>query len=161
MSGYSGTSFFNRDTYPDTDYGVGDTIYCELQYRERIECTINRVEERSAMEYKNLFLTIGDTKQYVCYVKDRNLNPIDISDTVCTFKAWEDTDEDPVIELETNVAGEGTIGAADQGEFYFYFQPATTSSLSEQQYPFIITIDFPSGAHYTVANGVLQLNERP
>jgi len=145
---------------PDTDYGYAEIINCELNFQDQIICLIDREQEKSAMKNRFLSLVIGDNKQYVCYVKDRNLNPIDITGAICILKVWQDIEDSPVIEKSTNVPGEGTIGAANKGEFYFYLIPTDTSLLPAQQYVFEISIDIES-RHYTVCKGTLELEENP
>jgi len=156
---YSG-SYQLHDAAPDTDYGIPETILCELDFQDEIICLIDREQEKSAMVSKNLELFKGNNKQYVCYVKDRQLQPIDISNGVCYFTAKEDrSDPTPVIEKSTNVPGEGQIGAANKGEFYFYLVPADTSSLEQNQYFFDVTVVLSSGKLYTVAQGMLYVKD--
>lgn len=151
---------WEQKAQPDTDFGFAEKIMCELNFEDLIYCTIDREMEKSAMKNRFLSLVAGDNKQYVCYVKDRKLNPINITDAVCTLKIWQNTEQPPVIEKHTNVSSEGVIGAANKGEFYFYLLPSDTESLPEQQYPFEITVDL-SGKHFTVSTGVLDLKKSP
>lgn len=145
---------------PDTDFGYAEVINCDLNFQDYIVCVIDREQEKSAMKNRFLTLSLGDSKQYVCYVKDRNLNPINISNAVCYLKVWEDTTQAPIITKATNVSGEGLIGAADKGEFYFYLVPADTENLSAQQYPYEISVDI-NGNHYTVSQGIINMESHP
>lgn len=112
------------------------------------------------MVLQSLAIYAGDDKTYVCYVKDRCLNPIDISNATCYFtvKVRKD-DTAPTIQKSTAVSGEGEIGAANKGEMYFYLVPADTSGLEIRQYVFDIKVVLSSGKVYTVAEGILNLNE--
>jgi len=156
---YSG-SYQLRNAAPDTEYGVPEQLLCDMYWQDEIECLIDRVWEKSAMAYKNLDLYKGNNKQYVCYVKDRTLTAIDISNAVCTLTVKrEKSDVSPTFQKSTNVPGEGEIGAANKGEFYFYIVPADTTSLETRQYVFDIKIAMPTATLYTVAEGVIYMRE--
>lgn len=158
---YEPTPHWKQPERPDTDFGYSEIIYAELNFQAQIWCFINREDLGMALVKRHLALNIGDNKTYLCYVKDRYNNPINIADCVCTMTFYDEVGGIIVIQKHTNVSGEGVIGSPDEGEFYFYLVPSDTSALDAQQYPFKIEIDFPSGKHYTISQGVLQLNSTP
>lgn len=140
----------------DTEYGIPETILCELNYQDKIICTIDRTQEKSAMDFKNLTLFSNNNKTYVCYAKDRLLNPINITSGVCVMTWKTSKSGDVVLTKRTDVSGEGEIGAGNKGEFYFYILPEDTEELDERQYFFDINI-LISSKIYTVAEGVINL----
>jgi len=144
----------------DTAYGVPEQIQCEVNFQDTLICPIDREREKSDMEFKSLQLFAGNDKTYVCYAKTRCLDPIDITGGVAVLSLKRDRDDTAfVLQKRTDVAGEGEIGAANKGEFYFYIVPADTTGWEYRQYPFDIKLQDASGKVYTVAHGVIELQE--
>jgi hypothetical protein len=140
----------------DTEFGVMEKINCELNYQDKIICLIDRTQEKSNMDFKNLTLFANTDKTYVCYLKDRLLNEINITGATCTLNVRENKGESPVITKSTDNPTDGVIGAPNKGEFYFYIVPSDTSSLEERQYFFDIVVEV-SLKTYVVAEGVITL----
>lgn len=155
MSDYYPHVYNLREPLPPLAYGEPEIIEGELNYKDIIQCPIDRTGERSDMIFKNLSMFAGNNKTWVCYVKDRWLNPINIYGGVgiMTVKN-EKSDVTPLIQKSTNMTGQGAIGSSEQGEMYFYFVPVDTTNLEEKQYVFDIKLEINSKV-YTVAEGVI------
>jgi hypothetical protein len=145
----------------DTSFGIPETMNCELNYMDMIIGLIDRTERANTMVIQGFSLYQGNNKTYVCYAKDRNMNPINISNAVCVLTVKrEKSDVTPVFQKYTNVPGQGEIGAPEKGEFYFYIVPTDTTSLeAERQYSFDVKILMPTTNVYTVAEGTILIKK--
>jgi len=94
------------------------------------------------------------------YVKDKDSNVVDVTGATGVFTAKDKPGGSVVIQKTTSTASEGTIGAANKGEIFFYLVPSDTSSLdSDAQYDFDVKVTLSSGKAYTVLTGVLNLKQ--
>lgn len=112
---------------------------------------------RAAVPYYAIDMYLSDDRTFRVFVKTPNLNVVDITGatgvmTVKTIKGGS-----VIISKSTAVPAEGQIGAADEGEMFFFFVPADTSSLDARQYVFDITVTLSSGKKYTILDGVMNL----
>jgi hypothetical protein len=133
----------------------------ELQYKEIFTGLTDCYPGRPRVLFQNLYLYAKDSKTYVVYVKDRDLNPVDLTGAVATL-TWRPTKGSSVVSLSkrTNVAGQGEIGAANKGEAFFYLVPSDTTTLeSDRQYVWDIQVTLSTGKRYTVLEGVTTLRK--
>lgn len=102
----------------------------------------------------------GNNRQLRVLVRDDDLNVIDITGAtgVFTVKTTKSATS-ASIQKSTAVSGEGQIGAADEGEMFFFLVPADTSSLDIRQYVFDVKVTLSNGKAYTVVEGVVNLIE--
>jgi len=110
------------------------------------------------MPYVSFDLYAGSDRRLRVYVKDMDLNIVNLTGAVCVFTMRHTKSEPIVIQKSTAVPGEGQIGAADEGECFFFLIPADTSSLPICQYVFDVTVTLASGATYKgTVEGVVNL----
>ena len=110
------------------------------------------------MPYYALDLYASNNRRLRCYIRDADLNIIDLTGATCIFTVkLLKSDTTPVIQKSTANPSEGMIGSADQGECFFYIDPADTSTLDIAQYVYDVTVIDSSGNQYTTVEGVLNL----
>lgn len=115
---------------------------------------------RRKMPFYTLNMAQGDDRSLRVYVKDPNLDIIDLSGAVGQFfLRTAQKGGAAVFDKATNVTGEGQIGAADEGEMFFFIEPSDTSSLDARQYWWMIRVTLSNGKTYSIANGVINLQE--
>lgn len=115
---------------------------------------------RRAVPYDAIDLYAGNKRRLRVYIKDANLNIINLTGAVCVF-SFRQTKTGPIIfQKHTNVPAEGMIGSADQGECFFYILPADTANLDIAQYVFDVTVTLTGGdGPYTTVEGVVNLHQ--
>ena len=113
---------------------------------------------RRAVPFYSMELYADNNRRLRVYIRDPQLNVIDITGAVGIFTVkLSKSDLVPVIQKSTDVAGEGEIGAADEGEMFFYILPTDTDSLDIGQYVYDIRVTLEDGSTYTTVEGVLNL----
>jgi len=113
---------------------------------------------RPTVPYQVLDIFANNDRQLRLLVRDPELNVVDLTGATCVFTVKElPTDTVPVIELSTAVPAEGMIGAADEGEAFFFLVPADTASLTIEQYVWDVRVTAADGKTYTVCNGLFNL----
>ena len=105
--------------------------------------------------YSKVDLYINNNRTLRIFIKDEDLNIVDLTGTTLVLTVRKDT---PTFTKSTSVVGEGAIGAADEGECLFYILPADTASLGGQ-YIFDVALTTVNGKTYTVLEGILNLLE--
>jgi hypothetical protein len=116
---------------------------------------------REPVPFQTIDLFAGDDRQLRLLVKNGELQIIELdgaAKAVFTVKLRAD-DATPVFTKDTDVSGEGMIGAADEGEAFFFIVPADTASLTVCQYVWDVRVTLDDGKTYTVARGLLNLLE--
>jgi len=136
-------------------YNEPETLEGRLNAQDTLNVFIDRVGDRYM--YQNLDLYADNNKTYHIYVKDRNLEPIDLTGATCVLTVKDEKGGTTVIQKSTAVAGQGEIGAPDQGEAYFYIVPADTSALAYQQYVYDVKVTLANTKTYTVLEGIINL----
>ena len=113
---------------------------------------------RRAVPFYPMDLYANNNRRLRVYIRDGDLNIVDLTGATCVFtvKLTKD-DTTPVIQKSTAVSGEGQIGAADQGECFFYILPADTVNLDIAQYVYDVSVTLADGNQYTTVEGVLNL----
>jgi hypothetical protein len=101
-------------------------------------------------------LYINNNRTLRVFIKDEDLNIIDLTGTTLVLTVRKNTGDAATFTKSTAVAGEGAIGAADEGECFFYILPADTASL-EGQYILDVALTTVASKTYTVLEGILNL----
>ena len=118
------------------------------------------IRSTTAVPYYAINFYAGNKRQIRVYIKDANLNVVNLTGAVCVFSLRHQKDGPIIFQKHTNVSGEGMIGSADQGECFFYLQPADTENLDIAQYVFDVTVTLTgSDGPYTTLEGVINLNQ--
>jgi len=91
------------------------------------------------------------------YVKDDDLNVVDLTGASAILTVKQTKDTAVLFTKSTAVPAEGAIGAADEGEIFFYLLPADTASLDIGQYVFDVKVTLSGGNEYTVVEGIFNL----
>lgn len=136
-------------------YNEPEILEGRLNFQDTLNVFIDRVGDRYM--YQNLDLYSGNNKTYIIYVKDRELQPVNLTGATGVLTVKDEKGGTTVIQKSTSVSGEGEIGSPEQGEAYFYLVPTDTSSLAYQQYVYDIKITLSNGKTYTVLEGVINL----
>ena len=144
---------------PSYQAGEDEVLIAELQYREIIYTVLDRFQRANPMTTYSLIVYAGNDKEFLIYVKDRNLVPIDLTGAtaVMTFKTTKSGSV--LFQLSTANPAQGIIAVPTQGEVRFYLVPSNTSSLDIRQYHFDVTITTSSGKKYTVLDAIMNLKE--
>jgi len=107
--------------------------------------------------YEVIDLVQGDNRTVKVYVKDRNMDIVNLAGATAWFAARMTADGSNVIQKSTANPSQGQIGAADEGEILFYIVPSDTNQLAIRQYLWYVNVMLQNGKSYTVVNGVLNL----
>jgi hypothetical protein len=143
----------------EDEYHTPQELVGELVWQEKYNGMTDNYPRRTRVVFQNLTLYAGDDKMYVIYVKDRDMNPVDITGAtgVMTIKATKSGSV--LVQKSTDTASEGQIGAANKGEMYFHIVPDDTKDLDIMQYVFDVRVTLSSGKVYTVLEGTINLKE--
>lgn len=114
---------------------------------------------RSAVPYYSIDMYLSDNRTFRVFVKTPDLNVVDLTGATGVMTIKVDKSSSVLIQKSTANASEGAIGAADEGEMFFYLVPADTSSLDARQYVFDVSVTLTNGKKYTVLEGVLNLDQ--
>ena len=128
-----------------------------LFFEQRMEGIVNNYPRRVTVPSYTVDMYKSDDRTFRVFVKTPELNVVDLTGAVGNMTFKEQPGGSVVIDKSTNVAGEGQIGAADEGEMFFYLVPADTSSIDARQYVFDISVTLASGKKYTILTGVMNL----
>jgi len=113
---------------------------------------------RRPVPFETMDLYAANNRRLRVFIRDANLNIINLTGAtgVFTVKLLK-SDASPTIQKSTAVPAEGMIGAADEGEMFFFILPADTDSLDICQYVFDVQVTLADGNVYTTVEGVLNL----
>jgi len=116
--------------------------------------------EVKKLPYYSLSFFKNDDRSIRVMVKNSGLDIINLTGAVGEF-FWRTAQEDgtTLFTKKTDVAAEGQIGAADEGEMFFFIKPADTASLDVRQYYFLTRVTLSNGKTYTVNHGVINMQE--
>jgi len=147
---------------PEAIYDHTKAFPCDLNGSLVAEIKMNGVinnypVRRAAVPYYSIDMYLSDDRTFRVFVKTIDLNVIDLTGAVGVMTVKTDKDAAVLIPKSTVVPAEGEIGAADEGEMFFYFVPADTSSLDARQYVFDVSVTLSSGKKYTILDGVINL----
>jgi hypothetical protein len=128
--------------------------------RESVLCGVinNFPLRRRAVPYDAIDLYAGNKRRFRVFIKDANLNIINLTGALCVFTFRLQKGSPIIFQKHTNIPAEGMIGSADQGECFFYVQPSDTANLDICQYVFDVTVTLTGGdGPYTTVEGVVNL----
>jgi len=146
---------YNANLLPQGD--IMGVLKSETKLYGRIN---RRPLRRKSVPYDSFDIYAGNNRQLRVLVRDEDLNVIDITGATAVFTVkTTKSAASASISKSTAVSGEGQIGAADEGEIFFFLVPADTSSLDVRQYVFDVKVTLSSGNAYTVVEGVVNLIE--
>lgn len=115
---------------------------------------------RTAVPYEEIQMYANNDRALRVFVKTPPLDVVNLTGAVGVLTVKTDKDATAaVVTKSTAVAGQGMIGAADQGEMFFYLVPADTASLDIRQYVFDVMVTLSTGKKYTVLEGIIDLQE--
>ncbi|MEI7943003.1 MAG: hypothetical protein WCH76_07585 [Candidatus Riflemargulisbacteria bacterium] len=114
---------------------------------------------RNAVPYESIDLYANNNRTFRVYVKDSDLNIINVAGCTGMFTFKKTKEDSPLFTKSTSIAAQGAIGSPDQGELLFYILPADTATLDIRQYVFDVRLTLASGATYTVLEGVINLQQ--
>ena len=117
----------------------------------------DRLLGRNGVPYEKIEIYADNNRTLRVYVKDENLNVINLTGATAVLTVKETKDGSTVFTKSTAISSEGQIGAADEGEIFFYIVPLDTASLEIRQYVFDVEVTLSSGKKYTVLEGLLDL----
>jgi hypothetical protein len=108
------------------------------------------------------FITIDlfrdNDRQLRFFARDPDLNVIDLTGATCIFSVKESKEDTSfAFQLSTAVPADGMIGAADEGEAFFFVKPSDTAGLSICQYVYDVQVTLGNGKIYTTVEGYLNL----
>jgi len=113
---------------------------------------------RRAVPYVSFELYAGSNRRLRVFIKDSELKVVDLTGATCVFTMRQTKSDPVVVQKSTAVAGEGQIGAADEGECFFYLVPADTGTLDICQYVYDVSVTLASGEVYlSTVEGVINL----
>ena len=115
---------------------------------------------RRVVPYEEIQLYASDNRTLRVFVKTPNLDIVDLTGAVGVLSVrTEKGAVATVVVKHTNVPAEGQIGAANEGEMFFYLVPADTSALDIRQYVFDVRVTLLTGKVYTVLDGTIDLQK--
>jgi hypothetical protein len=130
----------------------------ETQLCARINSKPLSIKGGNTMPFVSFDLYAGSNRRLRVFVKDDNLDIVNLTGATCVFTMRHTKDDPIVVQKSTAVPGEGQIGAADEGECFFYLVPADTSALDICQYVFDVSVTLASGDVYkATVEGVINL----
>jgi hypothetical protein len=143
------------------EIGSQQTLIGQLDYREFITTYLNY--RSLGMTPYTLVLYAGNYKEYIIYVKDKDLNTVDITGATGVMTMKVTKDGPVVVQKYTGAMGpqgpQGIVAMPIEGEARFYYTPIDTINLEARQYVWDIKITTASGNPYTVLEGVLDLHQ--
>jgi len=138
-----------------------DDLMGELVSETRMCGVVNNYPiGRAAVPYEEIQIYASNNRTLRVFVKTPDLNIVILTGAVGVLSVKTDKSAPTaLITKRTNVPAEGQIGAADQGEMFFYLVPADTAALDIRQYVFDVRVTLLSGKVYTVLEGVIDLQK--
>lgn len=113
---------------------------------------------RKTVPYYKMDIYANNNRTIRLFVKDDDLNVIDLTAATAVLTVKRTKDATAVTFSKTTATpAQGAIGAADEGEAFFYILPADTASLTIGQYVFDVKVTLSSGKKYTVVEGLINL----
>jgi hypothetical protein len=101
-------------------------------------------------------LYINNNRTLRVFVKDQDLNIVNLTGATLLLTVRKEAGGTTTFTKSTAIPAQGAIGAADEGECFFYILPADTAAL-DGQYIFDVKLTTPTGKAYTVLEGILNL----
>lgn len=132
----------------------------ELVFEEKFLGIVdNFPTRRRPVPFESVELFNGNDKTLRVLVRDQDQNIIDLTDASAKLTVKEEKGGVIIFQKGTDAPAEAQIGAADEGEVFFFIVPADTSALDIRQYVFDAEVVLSNGKRYTVLEGVLNLRQ--
>jgi hypothetical protein len=144
--------FDNEDRKPDDLVGF-------VEYEDYVCGIVDNYPRRKTVPFYNFDIYAGNDKTYRVYVKDKDLNTINLTGATVVMTWRKTKDGSNIIQKSTANPSEGAITDPTHGEAMIYIVPPDTTSLEIRQYVFDVTVTVASGKVYTIAEGVINLLE--
>ena len=112
---------------------------------------------RNKVPYEKIELYADNDRTLRVFVKDGELNIIDLTGATLVLTVKETKGGSVVFQKSTSNPSEGAIGAADEGEAFFYIVPSDTASLDIRQYVYDVEVTLSTAKKYTVLEGIIDL----
>ncbi|MCK9154610.1 MAG: hypothetical protein M0P12_00700 [Paludibacteraceae bacterium] len=110
------------------------------------------------MPNNNFELSKGDDRMIRVYMKDENLDILDLNGAEARFYLSESSKSSTyVIRKSTNSYSEGVIRTPERGEVIFFLGASDTKDLDPTQYYFQIVLILSNGRRYTACTGYMNL----
>lgn len=140
----------------DVNYAAGEPEFLNgtLIAREIFEIALDRFYRIIPMTFQSLFLYSNNSKEYIVYVKDINLVPVDLTGVSAKM-----TLRETKISVDISLQIDGTISVPTAGEVRFNIAPSDTINLDIRQYVFDVQITTATSKIFTVLDGVLTLKQ--
>jgi len=131
---------------------VAETQLCGIINDHPIRWRKNKVP------YEKIEIYADNDRTLRVFIKDGDLNIINLTGAtlVLTVKETKNSTSTTFTKSTANPS-EGQIGAADEGEAFFFIVPSDTASLDIRQYVYDVEVTLSSGKKYTVLEGILDL----
>ena len=115
---------------------------------------------RKAVPFLTMDLFRDNDRRLRFFARDPDLNVVDLTGATCIFSMKESkSDASFVLQLSTAVPADGMIGAADEGEAFFFIKPSDTAGLSICQYVYDVQVTLADGKIYTAVEGYVNLKQ--
>ncbi len=112
---------------------------------------------RYKVPYEKIEIYADNDRTLRVFIKDGDLNIIDLTGATLVLTVKETKDGSVVFTKSTANPSEGQIGAADEGEAFFYIVPVDTVSLDIRQYVYDVKVTLSTSKEYTVLEGIIDL----
>lgn len=145
----------------DTTQLHPDDLMGELVSENRMCGVVNNYPiGRTAVPYEEIQIYANNNRTLRVFVKTPDLNIVNLTGAVGVFSVKTDkSSSTTLISKHTNVPAEGQIGAADQGEMFFFLIPSDTATLDIRQYVFDVKVTLSNTKVYTVLEGTIDLQQ--
>ena len=144
-------------------YSTASLPQCDLYGIVEIEtqlCGIinNCPLRRRAVPFLTIDLFRDNDRRLRFFARDADMNIVDLTGATCILSVKENKSSTSIVlQKSTAVSGEGMIGSADQGEAFFFIEPADTAGLDAGQYVYDVQVILADGNQYTTVEGYLNL----
>jgi len=146
--------FYRTNQLPQCDlYGI-------VEFEQELCGIINNCpQRRKPVPFITIDLFRDNNRQLRFFARDADLNVVDLTGAVCIFSVKEKkSDTTFAFQLSTAVPADGMIGAADEGEAFFFVKPSDTTGLGAPcQYVYDVQVTLASGKIFTTVEGYLNL----
>lgn len=134
-----------------------DLLGTLIKYEEIEGIVNNKPLRRKTVPTYIIEMYLGSDRAFSCYIKDQDLNIINLTGAVGTFTLRQVKGGTLIFQKVTSNSAQGAIGSADQGQVLFYLLPADTSTLTAGQYVWDISIVVGGKTYLAVCEGVINL----
>lgn len=108
------------------------------------------IVSRRNLKKMNFTINKGNSKNFTVYVKDENLNIIDLTNTTIIMNWFEKRSN-----TNTIISKQGSALDAQNGIAQFIYEPLDTANLNTKQYYWNIKLTLQTGEIYTIAEGTI------